>query len=135
MDYIEKHPEKPWDWSRISNRATMDFIEKHPDKPWDLSRISENPNLTMAFFEKYFDKPWDWSGISRFATMDFIGKHPDKPWDWSRISENPYIFNHVTIPCYRSLKFYRKTPLIENYERSFRSILGHDISTLVISFL
>ena len=39
----------------------MDYIEKHPDKPWDWNWISCNPNLTMDYIEKHPDKPWDWN--------------------------------------------------------------------------
>ena len=34
----------------------MDIIEKYPDKPWEWNRISENPNLTIEFIEKYPEK-------------------------------------------------------------------------------
>ena len=34
----------------------MEFIEKHPEKPWDWWYISLNPNLTMELIEKYIDK-------------------------------------------------------------------------------
>ena len=34
----------------------MEFIEKYPDKPWDWRLISANPNITMEFIEKYPDK-------------------------------------------------------------------------------
>jgi hypothetical protein len=34
----------------------MDYIEKHPDKPWDWYNISSNPNITIEDIEKHFDK-------------------------------------------------------------------------------
>jgi hypothetical protein len=63
---IQKHQEKPWKWSSISqNRnVTMEMIEKHPEKPWNWQNISENPNLTMEIIEKHPEKPWDWEFIS-----------------------------------------------------------------------
>jgi hypothetical protein len=42
----------------------MKFIEKHPDKPWDWSGISCHPNLTMEMIEKHPEKPWNWYYIS-----------------------------------------------------------------------
>jgi hypothetical protein len=42
----------------------MEFIEKYPDKPWEY-RISQNPNITMEIIEKYPDKPWNWYEISQ----------------------------------------------------------------------
>jgi hypothetical protein len=30
----------------------MEVIEKYPDKPWDWGRISRNPNITMEMIEK-----------------------------------------------------------------------------------
>ena len=38
----------------------MEFIEKYPDKPWDWNSISYNPNITIEFIEKHSDKPWNW---------------------------------------------------------------------------
>ena len=29
----------------------MEFIEKYPDKPWDWEWISENPNITMEILK------------------------------------------------------------------------------------
>jgi hypothetical protein len=43
----------------------MEFIDKNPDKPWDWSGISGNPNLTMEFIDKNPDKIWNWSAITR----------------------------------------------------------------------
>ena len=43
---------------------TMEIVEKYPDKPWNWYRISCNPNITMEIVEKYPDKPWDWYGLS-----------------------------------------------------------------------
>jgi hypothetical protein len=42
----------------------MEFIEKYPDKPWNWNSISYNPNITMDIIEKYPDKPWNWYHIS-----------------------------------------------------------------------
>ena len=39
---------------------TMEFIEKYPEKPWNWGYISENPNITMEIIEKHPEKPWDW---------------------------------------------------------------------------
>ena len=67
MKFIEKNPDKPWDWEGISSNSniTMKFIEKNPDKPWDWEGISSNSNLTMEFLENNPDKPWNWHGISQ----------------------------------------------------------------------
>ncbi len=42
----------------------MSFINKYPNKPWDWGYISYNPNLTMEFIEKHPNKPWNWVSIS-----------------------------------------------------------------------
>jgi hypothetical protein len=69
MEMIQAHPEKPWNWNRISANpnVTMEMIQAHPEKPWDWDFISDNPNLTM----------------------EMIQAHPEKPWNWNRISYNP----------------------------------------------
>ena len=53
--FIEKYPNKPWDWDYISKNPniTMEIIEKYPNKPWDWCLISQNPNITMEIIEKY----------------------------------------------------------------------------------
>ena len=90
---LEKYPDKPWDWEKISSNIgiTRDFIEKHPTKKWDWNYISRNPSITMEIIEKYPDKPWDWEWISMNPniTMEMIEKYPDKPWEWAHISHNP----------------------------------------------
>jgi hypothetical protein len=95
MEFIEKYPDKPWNWNRISTNPniTMEFIEKYPDKPWNWNWIPENPNITMEFIEKYPDKPWDWDYISMNPNinMDIIEKYPDKPWSWCYISRNKFL--------------------------------------------
>ena len=47
----------------------MEFIEKHPDKPWHWDGISENPNITMEFIEKNIEKI-DFNELSK-NTFDF----------------------------------------------------------------
>ena len=44
----------------MNPNITIEFIEKYPDKPWDWYWISSNPNITIEFIEKYPDKPWNW---------------------------------------------------------------------------
>ena len=52
--------------NKVWNNYWFQFIEKYPDKPWNWNWISQNPNITMEMIEKYPEKPWDWSyGISR----------------------------------------------------------------------
>ena len=75
----------------------MEFIEKHPEKPWDWVDISRNPNITMEFIEKHPEKDWNWYWISRNPniTMDIIEKHPEKPWNWDGISKNKFAFENT----------------------------------------
>ena len=42
----------------------MEYVEKNPNKPWDWYGISQNPNVTMEFVEKNPNKPWSWGGMS-----------------------------------------------------------------------
>ena len=41
----------------------MEFIEAHPEYPWNWPRVSDNPNLTMEFIEDP-EYNWDWKGVS-----------------------------------------------------------------------
>ena len=42
----------------------MDYIELHPEHPWDLHVISQHKNLTMEYVERHPEHPWKWDGIS-----------------------------------------------------------------------
>ena len=44
---------------------TLEWVEKYPYKPWDWSGLSRNPNVTLEIIEKYPDKPWSWKGLSQ----------------------------------------------------------------------
>ena len=46
----------------------MEFIEKHPDKDWNWDWISRNPNITMEMIEK-IPKPWNWRFISENSNI------------------------------------------------------------------
>lgn len=73
MEFVEKYPEKQWNWAWISSnpRTTKEIIEKHMSANpyeyqayWNWSYISCNPNITIEFIEKYSEKPWRWDRIS-----------------------------------------------------------------------
>ena len=105
----------------------MEFIEKNPNKSWNWKGISWNPNITMEIIEKYPNKPWDWGGIScnPNITMEIIEKYPNKPWDWRGISCNPnitmeYIEKNIDNICFEMLplnEFIYHNKLVEKQER------------------
>jgi hypothetical protein len=99
LEWIEKYPNKPWDWRVLSrnHNLTLEWIEKYPDKPWDWNcfGLSDNPSITLEWLEKYPDKPWYWGryGLSKNPnlTVEWFEKYPDKHWSWDCLSENPSI--------------------------------------------
>ena len=40
----------------MNPNITMEFIEKHPENPWNWYFISRNPNITLEIIEKYINK-------------------------------------------------------------------------------
>ena len=100
MEIIEKYPNKPWDWKRISFKTTMNAIEKYPNKPWDWKYISKNPNLTIELIKKFPDKNWDWKSmpfgifIEIFKEykipLEIIDEKCDKIY-WNNISRYPHL--------------------------------------------
>jgi hypothetical protein len=52
MEFIERHPGKPWDWSYISAYITMEVIEENQYILWDWNEVSRNSNITISFIEK-----------------------------------------------------------------------------------
>lgn len=106
VDFVRKHIDKDWNWSRmtyfigtelilefpdknwdwfygLSNRndVTENIVEENIDKHWDFKKLSKNPNLSIDFIDKYFDKNWDWTTISTRIDIpvDFLLKYIDKP--------------------------------------------------------
>ena len=82
MSYSTKMLKK---FSILYEREIIIFINKYPNKPWDWSWISENENITMDMIETYHTLPWDWKSISRNPnlTLKMIEKNPTMPWNWS----------------------------------------------------
>src|SRR5437868_12431881 len=70
----------------------MEFIEKYPDKNWNWFDISMNPSITIEFVQKYIDDKWGWKFISNNPniTTEFIEKYPSEDWNWSSISDNKF---------------------------------------------
>jgi hypothetical protein len=102
MEFIDKYPNKPWSWRRISGNPniTMEIIEKYPNKPWDWGDwgISCNPNITMEMVEKYPNKTWKWEKISKSPniTMEFIEKHKDKI-KFAELHYNPFTYENKRV--------------------------------------
>ena len=131
MEFIEKHPEKPWEWYWISKNPnitmdiiiTMEIIEKHPEKPWNWRGISMNQNITMGIIEKHPEKPWDWDNISRNPniTMEFIEKHLDK-MNFKNMSCNKFTLENTRINK-------KESYLLLEKERSFHKLMNLFIVT------
>ncbi len=92
LDYIDEHPEKPWDWRGISSNVnlTIKYIDENPEKPWNWSVISYNKNISI---EDIIYKPhysWDWNNISSnpALTMACVEKYKDSPWNMFLVSQN-----------------------------------------------
>jgi hypothetical protein len=94
MDFVERHPELPWNWYWISHNEnlTMEYVVQHPEHPWNWLGISQNINLTMDFVEQHPELPWNWFWVShnKNITMDFVERHPELHWDWTGISRNDF---------------------------------------------
>lgn len=97
-----------WDWGYISKHRgiTMEFINNHPEYPWEWNNIWENPNLDIKFIvrhikdknnnSKFYKKPplkrWHWNLISKHKNIKMadIEKYPNIPWVWNGgVSNNP----------------------------------------------
>jgi hypothetical protein len=66
MEYVDEHPEMPWDWDILSRNPNfmVEYVEKHPEKLWNLLGLSRTPNLTMKFVERHPKMPWSWFDLS-----------------------------------------------------------------------
>ena len=56
MDFMNSHPEYPWDWFGLScnSNLTTEVINSHPEKPWDWTGISVN-SFELLWDKSYFE--------------------------------------------------------------------------------
>ena len=80
-----KKTDKPWNLRYISTNPniTMDYIEKNPDKDWNWNSISHHSHL-VSEFEKYPDKPWDWDLLAsnNYLTFEIVKNNPYRRWSF-----------------------------------------------------
>ena len=144
LHLINKYPDKPWDWSAISENKniTMTDILKNADKPWNWSNISKNSNIIMTDILENADKPWEWSGISYYANItmaDILAYAADKPWDWSGISINSnitisFIENNIDKINFKQLSyntFVDKKPFL----KILLNIIHYDVVSIILGYL
>lgn len=110
----------------------LEYILRHPTKPFDWAGITCNPNITFDIVEKYSDIPWSytWLSLNPNLTMDYVKRHPDKRWDWASLFGNKSIaFSDImeNIPhdiysgCISTL--IRNMPIDENTEKYMKDPL------------
>lgn len=110
LDYIEQHPDKPWNYYKISDRQdlTIDFIKIFKDKlDWecisanvDFQDVLDNPELSWNYqalsynnkikSDDILENPhyeWDYSNLSSIIDVNFVYANPDLPWDYSSLSD------------------------------------------------
>ena len=84
MKWIERFPEKKWDWFEISRNPNLElsWIERFPEKKWDWENISKHPNLQLKWIERFPKKNWNWENISKHLNLqlEWIERFPNKPW-------------------------------------------------------
>lgn len=110
-EYVFKHfPDKPWDWSALSQHPNIDFdqhVLPNLDKPWDWVALSNNPSVDLdRHILPNSDKAWDWRAICFYSVVKpkypptfiynpkinferHVLAYPDLPWYWRSISQNP----------------------------------------------
>ena len=56
MEYVEKHPEKPWNWDGLSSspNATIEYVEKRINE-LNLKYSSENPNSEAKYILQHMN--------------------------------------------------------------------------------
>jgi hypothetical protein len=63
IQYITKHPDKPWDWYSLSENPafSMQDVVRSTHLPWKHSHLSINPRLTIADVLKYKEFEWNYN--------------------------------------------------------------------------
>jgi len=104
-DYVEflcKHHDKITIWNKLTKFVSADFIQKHPDKNWDwksisvnefdinfliqnkqFSMLSEHNDLTLDIVEKNIEEEWNWVVLTRNTPFKLIEERLDgRKWKW-----------------------------------------------------
>ena len=118
LDYIEDHPDIPWDFSAISGRKdlTIDFMRRYKDKlnwnyisnnidfqdvienphlPWNYRLLSYNTNIKAEDLIEHPDLPWDYFQLSYHINLDFVYANPDLMWDYDELSSRPLCLDFI----------------------------------------
>lgn len=79
----------------------MEYVRKHPDKPWDRAQLSWNERLTLDIVLTYSPhmpnaiNEWNWFPISRRATYEELLENPMLPWDRCGLSQSKSIMQNI----------------------------------------
>jgi hypothetical protein len=126
LDVILRHPDRGWNWHRVSSRPDIDlkiitdnrlpwnwsalsdivpwhFVQSRPQIRWNWHKLSRSPKISNVVRCIYRDYPWDWRYLTRCISFNFIMNNPEKEWDWRYLSIHPdikieHILAHPTKP-------------------------------------
>ena len=107
-EFIQAHPEIPWNYSRITWCCfiTQEIIENNPHLPWDKSSFKDpifqmvkNPHCSVKVQERLITKTEfrNRTDLFPFVDIDFIKKHPEVDWNWNRVVLSPNITWNVVM--------------------------------------
>ena len=85
---------KPIEWKFVSGNIgiTEEFIEAHPELPWNWEYISSRQYMSLDFLRRNLDKPLDWIAISHWlnVSIDDVDANSDLPWDTDMLEFNDF---------------------------------------------
>lgn len=97
-DYIQSHPNFPWDYTLLSNHTEYcgySFDYNHNIKCYGLKYLRDNTNYIVSWKDimNNTNKPWDYDGLSARVdlTIKFVKEYPRIPWNYNIILGNPNI--------------------------------------------
>lgn len=117
--FIEKYPNKLWNWYTATKNVSINFIHKHPNFPWFREAIEKNASLSTCrltrkiveknilnkdlllnpnifdFLNKFPKLHSDILSENKGLTIDILIKYKNIRWRWHMVLQNPNIIKPI----------------------------------------
>ena len=91
FEWVEKFPEKLWDWNALSSIVDIESLKKYPDMYWNWRIITDKTHYSVMMENP--DMPWDFSifyiPVIREEHIPFLRMFSDRipQWKWNRFTK------------------------------------------------
>lgn len=95
--HADKFDRRTWEYLSATGFLEEWFINKYVDKPWNWSKLSNKPQITPEFVHSHIEKDWNWLELSRNETItpSFVRRYSNKAWNTGQLYNNPFDSTHT----------------------------------------